>query len=289
MALSTVYLWILFGCGLGVIYYMMTKLTIDQIKRLTRKGTEIKSEIDGMRMEVTGFFLLCFLVFPMAIILVIGSVQSLYQDLPNRITGDWPIYEGTIVGWHIGYRGSESAMIQIGDETKGYDLRNANIHNGDMVGVTVRMACNGSTAYILEYEEDGSWVELAGIPHSGKEKNVVTKTIVMNLLAGVFTCGFILRKIFCPSPNSFFKNKHLQNAAGLLLIGFSFANELVLCRAVIAFPENGIKETYLMNSQLLMLAIICANVLFCIMASQKTQVYHYWLKTAKEFFLYSSK
>ena len=33
-------------------------------------------------------------------------------------------------------------MIQVGDETKGYDIRNLNILEGEMVGVTVWMAYN---------------------------------------------------------------------------------------------------------------------------------------------------
>lgn len=56
------------------------------------------------------------------------------DDLPNKITGRWPVCEGTIVGWYDGYRGKGAAMIQVGDETKGYDIRNLNILEGEMVG-----------------------------------------------------------------------------------------------------------------------------------------------------------
>ena len=153
-----------------------------------------------------------------------------------------------------------------------------------MIGVNVRVAYNGSKALVLEYEESGSWKKVMDVPNAGREKNVVPKTIGMNLLAGIVTCGFILRKIHRPCSNSYFRSKLLHNSVGFFLILLSCISEIVLCKAVMGFPQNGVDEAFLMHSQLSMLILICINVLFCIFASQKSNVFHYWLKTAKEFY-----
>ena len=193
MALSTIYTWLVLGAGLGILYFLACGVTEERVRKWARKGLEQADEMEVMRLQTCAFPLFPALSLFVAVLLILGSAQALYEELPGKITGSWPICEGTIQGWHRGYRSSKGyAMIEVEGETKGYDILNGRIQKGELVGVTVRMACNGNRACILEYHTPEGWVREMYLPNYGREPYVVAQTLAMNLLAGVFSCGLIL-------------------------------------------------------------------------------------------------
>lgn len=284
---STVWDWMYWGGCLLAVYLMACKITEKHLKKWAERENRKNQNCTELErhLNMVGTYPILWVIVIFYSIGGWGAMQSIYGDLPNKITGNWPVYEGTIVEWVDGARWTQDyTHIQNGEDMKSFRLQNRNIRYGDMIGVNVRVAYNGSKALVLEYEESGSWKKVMDVPNAGREKNVVPKTIGMNLLAGIVTCGFILRKIHRPCSNSYFRSKLLHNSVGFFLILLSCINEIVLCKAVMGFPQNGVDEAFLMHSQLSMLILICINVLFCIFASQKSNVFHYWLKTAKEFY-----
>ena len=291
MGNSTVWSWLVFAGGLLAVYFMMCRLTEEHLKKWAEKENKKAhncTEHERLLNNTILYPMLWAFILLLSIVWL-GAVRALYQELPKKIMGNWPIYQGTIVGYSEGYKSSLGyTEIQNGTETRSFRIKNAYGQQGHMIGMTVRVTYNEPDAYILEYEESGSWIKLYELPNSGIENYVVAKTIGMNLLAVIVTCGLIIAKIQKPGQNSFFKNRHLHNVIGVLLLVLSICNGFVLCSAVIEFPKNGISENFLMNSQLSMLILLCLNVVFCIMASLKTHVFRYWIKTAKEFILYSN-
>ena len=285
MAMSTIYVWILLGCDLGICYFMACKLSQQRLQKWFRKGMEQEPELEVQRIFVFFFPLaLVFMVFLMAGILI-ANAQILCEDLPNKITGNWSVCEGTILEWHRGYRGQKgAAMIQVGDVIKGYDIRNLTIQEGEMVGVTVRMAYNRDTACILEYKESGTWVREMYLSNFGREVNAVSKTIVMNILAGIASCGFILKKILRPERPSAGKAKIFRNGFGICLIILTLINEILLCRAVLEFQQTWQGEQQMVSIQFFMILLIYANILFCILVTPKATGYRYWWTSAKAFF-----
>lgn len=285
MAMSTVYVWIVLGCSLGICYFMACKLTQERLKKWFRKGMEKASEFEFQRLLVFVFPLMFAMVISLSVTLIIVGIQTLCSDLPNKITGNWPVCEGTILEWHRGYRGQKgAAMIQVGDKIKGYNIRNGNIQEGEMIGVTVRMAYNGDTACILEYKESGSWVREMYLPNFGREVHAVPKTIAMNLLAGIFSCGFILKKMLYPERVCAGKSKLFRNGLGGCLIALTLIHEMLLCHTILKFQQRWQGEQQMVDSQFFMLILICTNVLFCILVTPKATGYGYWWRTAKEFF-----
>lgn len=284
MALSTIYTWLVLGFGLGLLYFLACGVTEDRVRKWARKGLEQEDELQVMRLQTCTFPLFTAFGLFVAALLIMGSAQALYEELPEKITGSWPICEGTILDWNRGYKGSKgAAMIEVDGEIKGYDILNGRIQEGELVGVTVRMACNGNRACILEYREDGSWVREMYLPNYGREKYVVAQTLVMNLLAGGLSCGLILKKLLRPEPDSFLKNVWFRNVLGACLIVCTLAAEIFLCRTVPAFQATWLGEAEMVRSQLAMVVLVCADVGFCILASRKASGYAYWWATAKAF------
>ena len=285
MALSTIYVWVLMGCDLWICYFMACKLSQQRLKKWFRKGMEQEPELEVQRIFVFSFPLaLAIMVFLMTGMLI-ANAQILCEDLPNKITGNWSVCEGTILEWQRGYRGQKgAAMIQVGDVIKGYDIRNLTIQEGEMIGITVRMACNRGTACILEYKESGVWVREMYLPNFGREVNAVPKTIVMNLLAGIASCGFILKKLLRPERPSVGKAKIFRAGSGVCLMVLTLIHEILLCHAVLEFQQTGQGEQQLVNCQLFMILLIYANILFCILVTPKANGYRYWWTTAKAFF-----
>ncbi|MDM8202738.1 hypothetical protein, partial [Allofournierella massiliensis] len=264
MGSSTVVNWLYFACGLVVAYLMACKLSEKQLKkwaeRATRKApnrTEFQRQLN-----VVGTYPLLWMLVLLLSLAWLGAIESLYEELPNKITGNWPTYQGTVVSYTSGYKGGRGYTdIQSDKDVKSFRIENvANGQEKKLIGQMIRVVHNGSKAYILEYEDAGSWVEVWNLSNCGKEDNVIAKTIGMNLLAGIVTCGFILRKIHRPCSNSYFRSKLLHNSVGFFLVLLSCINEIVLCKAVMGFPQNGVDEAFLMRSQLSMLILICINV-----------------------------
>lgn len=284
MALSTIYTWLVLGAGLGILYFLACGVTKERVRKWARKGLEQADELQVMRLQTCAFPLFPGLGLFVAVLLILGSAQALCGELPGKITGSWPICEGTIQGWYRGYRGSKgSAMIEVEGETKGYDILNGRIQEGEMVGVTVRMACNGDRACILEYLTPEGWVREMYLPNYGREPYVVAQTLAMNLLAGLFCCGLILKKLLRPEPGSFMQNGWLRNILGGGLIVCTLAAGVVLCRRVPAFQATWLGEEEMVRSQMAMVVLVCADVGFCALASRKTDGYAYWWTTAKAF------
>ena len=262
MAMSTIYVWFLLGCGLATFYFLACKLTEERVKKWARKGLENETELQVKRLQTFTFPLFVFFTIILDVIIIFAGIATICDDLSNKITGRWPVCEGTIVGWYDGYRGKKgSAMIQVGDKTKGYDIRNGNIQEGELVGVTVRMAYNGDIACILEYKQSGMWVREMYLPNYGREVNAVSKTIAMNILAGALTCGLILKKMVGAEKATVLKSKIPRNALGGFLIVLTFISEGILCLTVLNFEKTWQGETQMIHSQLFLLVLICINVL----------------------------
>lgn len=284
MAMSTIYVWITTCCDLFFSYFLACKLTKERVRKYARKGMEKESEFEIKRFQTFLFPLLVSLAVFVNLMCLYGGIYLICDDLPNKITGRWPVCEGTIVGWYDGYRGKGAAMIQVGDETKGYDIRNLNILEGEMVGVTVRMAYNRGVACILEHQENGNWVRERNLPYYGREAHAVQKTIAMNLLAGALTGGFVLKKLLWPEKTAFFKSKALRNVLGGSLLALTVAGEVLVCCTVQRFGQTWQGEEQMVYSQLFLLVLLYANMLFCILVTPKSTGYRYWWITAKEFF-----
>lgn len=284
MQTSAIYLWVLLGGALATFYFLACNLTEERVRKWFRKGAEQEDELQIKRIQTFMFPVFVSFAAILAGVLVFVTIDAMCGELPNRITGRWPICEGTIVGWSDGYRGSSSAMIQVGETTKGYRIRNWDIRRGEMVGVTVRMACNGDDACILEYKESGSWVRKMYLPNFGREANAVPKTIALNLLAGIFTCGCILKKILRPKGDAVLRHKALCSVAGGFLVACTLAGEVLLWLTVVKFENTWLGETQMVHSQLFVLVLLCVNVLFCILVTPKSDGYRYWWRTGKEFF-----
>lgn len=284
MALSTIYTWLVLGAGLGILYFLACGVTEERVRKWARKGLEQADEMEVMRLQTCAFPLFPALSLFVAVLLIMGSAQALYEELPGKITGSWPICEGTIQGWYRGYRGAKgSAMIEVEGETKSYDILNGRIQEGEMVGVTVRMACNGDRACILEYHTPEGWVREMYLPNYGREPYVVAQTLAMNLLAGVLSCGLILKKLLRPEPGSFLRDGLFRNLLGGGLMACTLAAEVFLCRTVPAFQATWLGEEEMVRSQIAVVVLVCANVGFCILASRKASGYTYWWTTAKAF------
>ena len=148
------------------------------------------------------------------------------------------------------------------------DILNGRIQKGELVGVTVRMACNGNRACILEYHTPEGWVREMYLPNYGREPYVVAQTLTMNLLAGVLSCGLILKKLLSPEPGAFLRNRRLRNLLGV---------GLMACQA------TWLGEEKMVRSQIAVVVLVCANVGFCALASRKSSGYAYWWTTAKTF------
>lgn len=285
METSTLYTWVLLGLGLVLFYFLACKLTKERVRKWAAKGMEKESELQIKRLQTFTLPLFVAIAIAWGTLIVFGAIDTLCGELPNKITGRWPVYEGTIVGWSDGYRGQKgAAMIQVGAKTKGYNIRNRTIQKGEMVGVTVRMACNGDNACILEYQGSGGWVREMYLPNYGREVHAVPKAIAMNLLGGVLSAGFVLKKMLRDDKASVFKSSALRNAVGGSLMALTLAGEALLCFNVLEFEKSWLEEAKMVQSQLFVLVLICANVLFCILATPKADGYRYWWTTAKEFF-----
>lgn len=286
MASSTLYDWVMFGSALAGLYFIFCKMNQNHLRKWVGKGPEKESELNRMRMEVFFLPLFILLFVPFLFVLVIAAIQGSCTNLPTKITGGWPIREGVITDWGHGYRGSKgSALIQMEDGAEWFHILNGNIMEGEMVGVTVRFACNDyeSKACVLEYMESGSWVRERYLPNFGREVDGVPKTIAVNLLGGALSCGFILKKILRPEKNSFLKNRFIRNGLGLCLILSTIVNGVLVCRNVLSFQATWWGEEQMVSSQFSMMVLICLNVLFCILASQKTTLFRYWWDISKEF------
>lgn len=284
MALSTIYTWLVLGAGLGILYFLACGVTEERVRKWARKGLEQADEMEVMRLQTCAFPLFPALSLFVAVLLILGSAQALYEELPGKITGSWPICEGTIQGWHRGYRSSKGyAMIEVEGETKGYDILNGRIQKGELVGVTVRMACNGNRACILEYHTPEGWVREMYLPNYGREPYVVAQTLAMNLLAGALSCGLILKKLLRPEPGAFLRNRRLRNLLGVGLMACTLAAEIFLWRTVPAFQATWLGEEKMVRSQIAVVVLVCANVGFCALASRKSSGYAYWWTTAKAF------
>lgn len=286
MASSTLYDWCVLGEALAGLYFIFCKLNEKHVRKWVGKGMENKSEQDIKRMEVFLFPFFTVLAVSFFLVLVISGIQSLCTNLPGKITGGWPIREGVITEWGKGYKGSKgSALIQMEESTEWFHILNNSIQEGEMVGVTVRFACNDyeSKACVLEYMESGSWIREMKLPNFGREVKVVSKTITMNLLGGVLSCALILKKLLRPEQNSFLKKRFVRNGLGVCLIFFTVIHAVLVCRNVQIFQATWQGQEQMVYSQLSMLILICLNVLFCVLSSKRSTVCRYWWNTSKEF------
>lgn len=102
---------------------------------------EKERELQKKRSHILFAPLAVSLVVNLAVVLVYFAASTLCEELSYKITGNWPVQEGTIVGWCFGYCGGKGSVRDI---VKGYHIRNRNIQKGEMVRVTVRMAINGA-------------------------------------------------------------------------------------------------------------------------------------------------
>ena len=286
MATSTLYDWIVLGSALAGLYFIFCRMNQNHLKKWVGKKREKDSELDRMRLEVFFLPLFILLFVPFLFVLVIASIQSSCNNLPNKITGGWPVREGVITDWGRGYRGSKgSALIQMEDGSEWFHILNGNIMEGEMVGVTVRFACNDyeSKACVLEYWEEGTWVRERYLPNFGREVNGVPKILSMNFLGGLLSCGFILKKLLRPEENSFFFFLFLRNGLGTILILATLVSEFLFSWSLLLYQATWEGEAQTVARQLAALVLICLNVLFCILASRKTQIFRFWWNTAREF------
>ena len=286
MASSTLSDWCVLGVALAGLYFIFCKLNEKHVRKWAGKGMENKPEQDIKRMEVFLFPLFTVFAVSFLLALVIGGIQSLCTNLPGKITGGWPIREGVITEWNRGYKGSKgSALIQMEESAEWFHIVNNSIQEGEMMGVTIRFACNDyeSKACVLEYMESGAWIREMRLPNFGREAKVVYKTITMNLLGGVLSCAFILKKLLLPEQNSFLKNRFVRNGLGVCLIFATLLRAVLVCRNVRIFQATWQGQEQMVLSQFSMLILICLDVLFCILSSQKSTVYRYWWNTSKEF------
>lgn len=62
------------------------------------------------------------------------------------------------------------------------------------------------------------------------------------------------------------------------------AGEVLVCCTVQRFGQTWQGEEQMVHSQLFLLVLLYANMLFCILVTPKSTGYRYWWITAKEFF-----
>lgn len=84
-----------------------------------------------------------------------------------------------------------------------------------------------------------------------------------------------MKKILRPKSAAVLQHKALCSVAGGFLVACTLAGEVLLWLTVVKFENTWLGETQMVYSQLLVLVLLCVNVLFCILATPKSDGYRY--------------